>query len=124
MSWQTFLKNDHQVESEIWNPYSNKKKYDTFTFQLCELSLTLYYDGNSETTCFVGTLFGNSVGERHTFLWWIKYAMFPSVPTEGFPRESILMCGSKVVLTSLIIEYSIWKLRLLNTSILQDLDES
>ena len=53
--------------------------------------------------------FGNFVGDWSILFMANKYAMFPiecslSLFSEGFPRESLLICGSKGVLTLLIIE--------------------
>ena len=75
----------------------------------CPIWVQLYYDGNSETACFAGASFGNSVGKPCKFLWRTRYSMFQSsAHAEGFPREYIWICGSKGVLTSLIITYCTW----------------
>ena len=58
-------------------------------------------------------LFANSIVESSICLWMISAPCFnSSVPctdkwlfSEGLPSESVLICGSKSVLTSLITEY-------------------
>ena len=79
-------------------------KQISFTANRRSLILTwLYYHGNNVLQ--VHHLLIPSASHANSYGRLSTWCFEPSAPTEGFRRESIFMCASKGVLTSLIVEY-------------------